>query len=181
MLSGCRILPFPVHLHSPAAMAAAGRAAAGPLLRPGPSLTSAAGQGTAGASGHGITSRPSAVSPCHPVGLFGASCSPSLVRCQPWHLMELLARLFEMNKHMVPMETLELKHFTAFSGGNKTCFPPRFKRGFYLQFGEPTGMCAFCCLLLEGARKYPGCRGKRSPLLCTVPALGTAGLSPRCS
>lgn len=55
------------------------------------------------------------------------------------------------------------------------------KGGFYLQFSEPTGMCAFCCLLLEGARKYPRCRGKHSPLLCTVPALGTVGLSPRCS
>lgn len=57
-------------------MAAVGRAAAGPLLRPGPSLTSAAGRGTAGASGRGITSRPSAVSTCHPAGLFRAGLLP---------------------------------------------------------------------------------------------------------
>ena len=104
-LSGCRILPFPVRLHPPASVVAAGRGAAGPPLRPAPSPTSAAGRGTAGAKGHGITSCPSAMSPCHPVGLFGTSFSPSPARWQPWHLTRPLARLFEMNKREVPMET----------------------------------------------------------------------------
>lgn len=86
-------------------MVAVGRGVAGPLLGPGPSPTLAAGQGNTGANGRSTASCPSAVSPCHPLGLFGTSFSPPLARCQPWHLTRLLARLLEMDNRTVPMET----------------------------------------------------------------------------
>lgn len=64
--------------------------------------------------------------------------------------MKPLACLFEMNKHMVPMETLELEHFTAFSGGNKTCFP-RFKRGVLFAIQRANGHVCFLLLAAGGS------------------------------
>lgn len=86
-------------------MVATGRGAAGPRSDPVPApvrlLGEEAWEQTAAASQ--VALRPRV--PCQPVRLFGAVSSLSQARCQPWHLTRLLARLFEMNNRMVPMET----------------------------------------------------------------------------